>query len=256
MLRLLTHTDRRLGHEPVIIEVSAKGMKSMSGPKDSTGNATAYDGLVVEHLVLEDGDLISLEGHNTNRKWIAFRQSETHHTNSSCITVYALSRSQSCVPSGFYSRPCRWVVLSRHTHLEVHDKSLHRKGSSCEYAHPDTCILDLLHQAGKSTFYWYDSTKRWYMIVDFPMYYFARLCQIADKEPVNLEAFWIYEKLERDCPRDVIVDADHTQFLEHVWSLCKSHEDRANNTAHVRYEPSSVGKDRNVRRKTSDGGKC
>ena len=96
------------------------------------------------------------------------------------------------------------------------------------------------------------------MIVDFLMYYFARLCEfeIADKEPVNLEAFWLHEKIGRDCPRQLIGDAEHAQFLEHVWSLCKSHEDRTNNTAHVRYAPSSVGNDRNVRRKTSDGGKC
>lgn len=142
VLRLPTHADRQLGRETVFIEVIAKGTKSMSGPKDSTGNSTAYDEIVVEHLVLEDGDLITLEGHNKNRKWIAFRQSETCHTDSSFITVYALFRSESCIPGGLYSRI---VVLSRrrHTDLEVHDKSLHRKGSSCEYAHPVTCILDL-----------------------------------------------------------------------------------------------------------------
>lgn len=93
------------------------------------------------------------------------------------------------------------------------------------------------------------------MIVDFPMYYFARLCEIATKEPVNLENFWLYEKIGRDCPRQLIGDAEHAQFLENVWSLCKSHEDRTNNTADVMYAPSSVGNDRNVRRKTSDGGK-
>ena len=103
MLRLLIRADRLLGHETVFIEVIKPGTKSMSGPKDATGNYTAYGEIVVEHLTLEDGDLIALEGHHPNRKWIAFRQSETCHINSRIITAYALVRSESCVPGGLYS---------------------------------------------------------------------------------------------------------------------------------------------------------
>ena len=103
MLLLLTHSDRLLGHEMVFTEVIKPSTKSMSGLKDATRNYTAYGGIVVEHLTLEDGDLVALEGHYPNRKWIAFQQSETYHINSCIITGYALVRSESCVPGGLYS---------------------------------------------------------------------------------------------------------------------------------------------------------